>query len=116
MELLVATWTVRLALVGAVVVAGVSLSAGAALIDAVDRAVLAAFALTVLGRQLIGWLETPEQRMLRLRTRREAALARQRTPGKAGREPQAHKAKPARRPRSEPQPAGAPDALSGADA
>jgi hypothetical protein len=73
MELLVATWTLRLALVGALAVAGISLSAGAPVIDAVDRAVIAAFAFTVLGRKVIGWLETPQQRMLRLRARREAA-------------------------------------------
>ena len=75
MELLVATWTLRLAFVGSLAVAGISLSAGTTVIEAVDRAVIAAFAFTLLGRQLIGWLETPEQRMLRLRARREAARA-----------------------------------------
>jgi hypothetical protein len=75
MELLVATWTLRLALVGSLAVAGISLSAGATVIEAAERAVIAAFALTLLGRQLIGWLQTPEQRMLRLRVRREAARA-----------------------------------------
>jgi hypothetical protein len=101
MELLVATWTLRLALVGAVAVAAVSLSAGAGLIDAVDRAVLAAFALTFLGRQLIGWLETPEQRMLRLRARREAAVKRGQPGGKPKREPQARKQKPDKKARPE---------------
>ena len=73
MELLVATWTLRLTLVGSLAALGVSLSAGATVIDAVDRAAITAFALTLVGRQLIGWLETPEQRMLRLRARRDAA-------------------------------------------
>jgi predicted lipid-binding transport protein (Tim44 family) len=73
MELLVATWTLRLALVGSMAVAAISISAGATIIDAVERAVIAAFALTLLGRMLIGWLQTPEQRMLKLRRRREAA-------------------------------------------
>lgn len=73
MELLVATWTLRLALVGSLAVAAISVSAGATIIDAVERAVVAAFALTLLGRLLIGWLQTPEQRMLKLRRRREAA-------------------------------------------
>ena len=72
MELLVATWTLRLALVGSLAVIGASLSAGATLVDAVERAVVASFALTFLGRQLVGWLETPEQKMLRLRARRGA--------------------------------------------
>ena len=116
MELLVATWTLRLALVGALAVAAVSLSAGAALIDAVDRAVLAAFALTFLGRQLIGWLETPQQRMLRLRARREAALQRGQPAGKPKREPQARKQKPAKEARPEPQPALAPDGSAGTTA
>lgn len=107
MELLVATWTLRLALVGSVAVAGVSLSSGASLIDAVDRAVLAAFALTFLGRQLIGWLETPEQRMLRLRARRSAAGKHATKPAKEKREPQARKQKPAKAGRPEPQPQSA---------
>ena len=76
MELLVATWTLRLALVGSLAVAAISVSAGATIIDAVERAVIAAFALTLLGRMLIGWLQTPEQRMLKLRRRREAARRR----------------------------------------
>jgi len=102
MELLVATWTLRLVLLGAVAVAAVSLSAGAALIDAVDRAVLAAFAMTLLGRQLIGWLETPQQRMLRLRARREAATKGGKSAGRPKREPQARKQKPDKKARPEP--------------
>lgn len=73
MELLVATWTLRLALVASLAVAWISLSVGATVIEAVDRSVIAALAFTLLGRLLIGWLETPEQRMLRLRARRDAA-------------------------------------------
>lgn len=75
MELLVATWTLRVSLVASVAVAAVSISVGTTVIEAVDRAVIAAFALTFLGRQLIGWLETPEQRMVRLRAKRESARA-----------------------------------------
>jgi hypothetical protein len=77
MELLVATWTLRLSLVGALAVGAISLSAAAPVIEAVDRAVITAFALTFLGRQLIGWLETPQQRMLRLRARRQATPKRE---------------------------------------
>jgi hypothetical protein len=71
MELLVATWTLRLALVGALAVGGLSFSAGAPLVESIDRAAIAAFAFTFLGRQIVGWLETPEQRVLRMRARRE---------------------------------------------
>lgn len=115
MELLVATWTLRLALVGAVAVAGASLSSGATVIDAVDRAVLAAFALTFLGRQLIGWLETPEQRMLRLRARREKAREDGRKAVREQRVPQAHEQKPARG-RPQAQPAAPADAMASAEA
>lgn len=71
MELLVATWTLRLALVGALAVGGLSFSAGTPLVESIDRAAIAAFAFTFLGRQIVGWLETPEQRVLRMRARRE---------------------------------------------
>jgi hypothetical protein len=67
MELLVATWTVRLAFIGALGVAGISLAAGSLLPDAVIRAAFVAFVFTFGGRQLIGFLETPEQRLARLR-------------------------------------------------
>jgi hypothetical protein len=75
MELLVATWTLRLALAGSLAVAGISISAGATILEAVERSVIVAFALTLLGRKLIGWLQTPEQKMLRLRVQRDAARA-----------------------------------------
>jgi hypothetical protein len=81
MELLVATWTLRLALVGSLAVAAISVSAGASIIEAVERSVVVAFALTLLGRLLIGWLQTPEQRMLKLRRRREAARRNGTVPG-----------------------------------
>jgi hypothetical protein len=75
MELLVATWTLRISLLASVVVGAVSMSVGTTVIEAVDRSVIAAFAFTFLGRQLIGWLETPEQRRVRRRAQREAARA-----------------------------------------
>jgi hypothetical protein len=69
-ELLVATWTVRFAFVTAVAVLAISLSAGSVLVDAVLRAAVAAFVFTFAGRLLIGFLETPDQRMHRLRNER----------------------------------------------
>lgn len=86
MELLVATWTLRIALIGSLAAAGVSVAAGMTVIEAVDRAALTAFALTLLGRLLVGWLETPEQRLRRLRAKRALArAARERAPA-AGRQ------------------------------
>lgn len=82
MELLVATWTLRIAFAGALVVGWLTVSAGGTPVDAVDRAALAAFAFTLLGRKLIGWLETPEQKMQRLRANR----------AKSGKRPKAPKA------------------------
>ena len=72
MELLVATWTTRLALVGALLVGWISLAAGATMLDVAIRLALAAFVLTYAGRLIMGWLETPEQKMLRLRSGRSA--------------------------------------------
>jgi hypothetical protein len=69
-ELLVATWTVRLAFVSAIAVLWISLSAGSVLVDAVLRAAVAAFVFTFAGRLLIGFLERPDQRMHRLRAER----------------------------------------------
>jgi hypothetical protein len=79
MELLVATWSVRLALVGALLVGGVTLASGMGMIDVAIRVGLTAFLLTFAGRQAIGWLETPEQRVLRMRDERA-----RRQPGKGG--------------------------------
>ena len=72
MQLLVATWTLRIALVAAFAVGGVSYQAGASAIDCVDRALAAAVGFTLAGRLLLGWLEPPEVRMLKMRMRREA--------------------------------------------
>jgi len=75
MELLVATWTIRLALVGALLVGWISLASGATMIDVAIRIALAAFALTYAGRLMMGWLETPEQKMLRMRRGRSKKRA-----------------------------------------
>jgi hypothetical protein len=75
MQLLVATWTLRIALVAAFAVGGVSYQAGASAIDCVDRALAAAVGFTLAGRWLLGWLEPPEVRMLKMRMRREAKRA-----------------------------------------
>jgi len=75
MELLVATWTARLALIGALLVGWISFAAGATMLDVAIRVALTAFVLTYAGRLIMGWLETPEQKMLRLR----AGRARKRT-------------------------------------
>jgi hypothetical protein len=79
MELLVATWTTRLALVGALLVGWISLASGATMLDVAIRIALAAFILTYAGRLLMGWLETPEQKMLRLRASRTSRRAARRT-------------------------------------
>ena len=70
MELLVATWTVRLSLIGGLIVGGVSMAMGLGMIDVAVRVGLTAFILTFTGRQLVGLLETPEQRMMRMRLKR----------------------------------------------
>jgi hypothetical protein len=70
MELLVATWTVRLTFVGMLIVGWITLQSGLGLLDVVIRVALTAFVLLFAGRQALGWLETPEQRMARLRTKR----------------------------------------------
>ena len=72
MELMVATWTLRLAIVAALAVGGASYSSGAAPIDSMDRALGVAVAFTFAGKFLMGWLESPEKKMMRLRKRREA--------------------------------------------
>jgi hypothetical protein len=70
MELLVATWTIRLAFVGMLIVGWITLSSGMGLIDVVTRCALVAFVLLFAGRQALGWLETPEQKLARLRSSR----------------------------------------------
>jgi hypothetical protein len=75
MQLLLATWTMRIALVAAFAVGGVSYQAGAPAIDCVDRALAVAVGFTLAGRWLLGMLEPPEVRMLKMRMRREAKRA-----------------------------------------
>jgi membrane protein implicated in regulation of membrane protease activity len=72
MDLLVATWTLRMAIVAALAVGGASYSAGTPAVEAVDRALAAAVFFTLAGRWLMGWLEPPERKMLRMRKRRDA--------------------------------------------
>lgn len=69
MEMLVATWSVRLALVGALLVGALSLAAGIPLSDIALRVGVTAFALTFAGRWFMGFLETPEQKHRRLLAR-----------------------------------------------
>jgi hypothetical protein len=69
-ELLVATWITRLTLIGALLVGWISLASGLSMVDVAIRIALASFVLTFAGRQIMGWLETPEQRMVRLRMSR----------------------------------------------
>jgi hypothetical protein len=75
MELLVATWTIRLTLVGMLITGWVTLSSGLGLLDVVIRAAVVAFVLLFAGRQALGWLETPEQKLARM------AAARRRSRG-----------------------------------
>jgi hypothetical protein len=75
MELFIATWTLRVSIVAALAVGGVSYQAGAPAVDCVDRALAVAVGFTLAGRLLVGWLEPPEMKMLRLRKRREARRA-----------------------------------------
>lgn len=70
MELLVATWTIRLTFVGMLVVGWITWSSGLGMIDVVIRTAVTAFVLLFAGRQALGWLETPEQKLARLRAAR----------------------------------------------
>ena len=72
MELFIATWTLRIAIVAALAVGGVSFQSGASAIDCVDRALATAVGFTLAGRLLVGWLEPPERKMMRMRKRRDA--------------------------------------------
>ena len=83
MELLVATWTVRMAFFGALTVVAVSLASGSLLPEAVIRAAFAAFVFTLGGRLLIGFLETPEQRLNRIRRERAGTKGTTAKSGKA---------------------------------
>jgi type II secretory pathway component PulM len=75
MELFVAIWSLRLALLGSLLVGVVSISTGTQVLDAADRALVAAFAFTLLGRLLVGWLEPPEERKRRRRAQFESRRA-----------------------------------------
>jgi hypothetical protein len=72
MELMVATWTLRIAIVAALAVGGVSYQAGGTPVDCVDRALAVAVGFTIFGRLLLSWLEPPERKMLKARRKREA--------------------------------------------
>ncbi len=89
MELLVATWTMRVAIVAALAVGFVSYQAGAATIDCVDRALAAAVAFLIAGRMLISWLEPPEKKMLRMRIKRAKKRAKNRKAPSADRHSEA---------------------------
>jgi hypothetical protein len=78
MELLVATWTLRAAIVAALAVGLVSYQAGASVIDCVDRALGSAVVFTLGGRWLIGALEPREKKLLRMRLKREKKRAKAR--------------------------------------
>jgi hypothetical protein len=69
-ELLVATWTIRLTFVAVLVVGWITISSGLGMLDVVIRTALVAFILLFAGRQALGWLETPEQKLARLRAKR----------------------------------------------
>jgi|ERR1035437_380410 hypothetical protein len=77
MELLVATWTLRIAIVAALAVGGVSYQAGGMLIDCVDRALAVAVGFTLAGRLLMNWLEPPERKLLKMRQKRQAKRSKQ---------------------------------------
>jgi hypothetical protein len=70
MELLVATWTIRLTLVAMLVVGWVSLNSGLGMLDVVLRVGVTALVLSFAGKWLMGYLETPEQKLARLRAQR----------------------------------------------
>ena len=69
MEMVVALWSLRLALVGAAAVTLASCLAGSPLLDAIDRGLLAAVAFTFAGGWLLDRIEPPELRLQRARAR-----------------------------------------------
>ena len=77
MELVVATWTLRIAVIAALAVGGASYQSGAGAVDCVDRALAVAVGFTMAGRMLVNWLEPPERKMLRMRKRRDAKRSKQ---------------------------------------
>jgi hypothetical protein len=62
MELLIATWTLRIAIVAALAVGGVSYQAGAPAVDCVDRALAVAVGFTLAGRLLWAGSNRPRRR------------------------------------------------------
>jgi uncharacterized membrane protein YccC len=89
MDLLVATWTLRIAVVAALAVGGVSYSVGTPAIEAVDRAMAAAVAFTFAGRWFAGWLEPPERRLVRMRIKREQRRMKSAKSARSGSAPRA---------------------------
>ena len=81
MELVVVSWGMRVTLVAAAAVTVISLLSGAAIIDAADRGAAVALAFTLFARWVLDRLETPEQRLLRLRAQRQK---RRRASGREG--------------------------------
>jgi hypothetical protein len=75
MELMVASWTIRIALFAALAVGAASYAGGTSAIVSVDRGMAAAVLFTFAGRWLLGWLEPPERRLLRMRRKRDARRA-----------------------------------------
>lgn len=73
MPTLIALWSMRLAIVAAAGVAAAAWAAGSTPLDAIDRGLLAAAVFTFGGRWLLDRLESPEARLLRLRSERAAA-------------------------------------------
>ncbi len=77
MDLLIATWTLRLAIVAAAAVGAMSIYVGTPVLDSVDRALAVAVGFTLAGRWFVSYLEPPERRLLRMRVRREARRRKQ---------------------------------------
>lgn len=73
MEMLVATWTVRLTLLGMLIVGFLSWSAGVTMLEMVLKVAATALALLFAGRQVLGLLESPEQKMVRTLRKGKAA-------------------------------------------
>ena len=53
-----------------VIVGWITVSSGLGMLDVVIRTALVAFVLLFAGRQALNWLETPEQKLARLRAKR----------------------------------------------
>ena len=75
MEVVVVQWAIRFALVAGLGAGALSLAAGAELMDAVIRALIAALAFLLVARFLLDRLEPPEMKLARLRARRAKRAA-----------------------------------------